>query len=291
MDFGLTIQKAVVATGLVMAGLTPLGAEELVGAPSATGSLWQILGFGMVLVLAYGASWLVVRPVVNAGEGPGHRQQALIENSGMRALLDDVEAPLLLADTEGRPLWLNRSMRNWLADETPVLPGRHLTREARQGQLGAELKLALARDEEVVGRDPVGGWRQHSRPVWGQGELQGVIAIFKADQGEAAGNVPGGGALAVGPLSLDLLRRTAFCHGGRLHLTATEFKLLAHLAEHRGQIWKRPALLEAVWGHKSAGASRTVDTHIRRLREKLGDGSHLIETVRGQGYRLRGDDE
>lgn len=70
-------------------------------------------------------------------------------------------------------------------------------------------------------------------------------------------------------------------------LTALEFKLLVDLARHRGRVRSREKLLEAVWHHPSTLETRTVDTHIKRLREKLGDVGRDIETVRGVGYRLK----
>jgi two-component system phosphate regulon response regulator PhoB len=70
-------------------------------------------------------------------------------------------------------------------------------------------------------------------------------------------------------------------------LTALEFKLLVDLVRHRGLVRSRERLLEAVWRHPGTLETRTVDTHVKRLREKLGDVGRQIETVRGVGYRLR----
>ena len=75
-------------------------------------------------------------------------------------------------------------------------------------------------------------------------------------------------------------------HGQRLDLTTTEFKLLATLVERRGRTLSREILLQDVWGYKSAIDTRTVDTHVRRLREKLGVAAGRIVTVRGEGYRF-----
>ena len=72
-----------------------------------------------------------------------------------------------------------------------------------------------------------------------------------------------------------------------LELTATEFKLLHILVQRRGRVQTRDELLNVVWGYEYGGYGRTVDTHIRRLREKLGKAGHLIETVRGVGYRFK----
>ena len=74
--------------------------------------------------------------------------------------------------------------------------------------------------------------------------------------------------------------------GRRLDLTGTEFKLLAVLIERRGRTQSRETLLYDVWGYQNPIDTRTVDTHIRRLREKLGQHSAKLETVRGEGYRF-----
>jgi DNA-binding response OmpR family regulator len=74
--------------------------------------------------------------------------------------------------------------------------------------------------------------------------------------------------------------------GTRLDLTTTEFKLLAALIEHRGKTLSRETLLQDVWGYKNAIDTRTVDTHVRRLREKLGPSADRIVTMRGEGYRF-----
>ena len=74
--------------------------------------------------------------------------------------------------------------------------------------------------------------------------------------------------------------------GRRLELTTTEFKLLCLLLERRGRVQTREILLFDVWGYTNAMDTRTVDTHIRRLREKLGGQASRIETLRGEGYRF-----
>jgi DNA-binding response OmpR family regulator len=70
-------------------------------------------------------------------------------------------------------------------------------------------------------------------------------------------------------------------------LTATEFRLLAELIRNLGKVLTRDQLLDKVWGYQFDGYARTVDTHIRRLRQKIGPYAEWIETVRGVGYRLR----
>lgn len=76
--------------------------------------------------------------------------------------------------------------------------------------------------------------------------------------------------------------------GREIYLTATEFKLLTHLVHCRGKVLNREQLLDKVWGYHFDGYARTVDTHIRRLRQKLLAYADWIETVRGTGYRFKG---
>ena len=74
--------------------------------------------------------------------------------------------------------------------------------------------------------------------------------------------------------------------GEEITLTATEFKLLVALIRSRGKVLTRDQLLDKVWGYHFEGYARTVDTHVRRLRQKLGNCAQWVETVRGVGYRL-----
>lgn len=97
--------------------------------------------------------------------------------------------------------------------------------------------------------------------------------------------------LAVGPFEIDRGNLEVRLGGVRLDLTAIEFKLLGMLIEKRGHILGRELLLQKVWGYQRVTDSRTVDTHMRRLRVKLGDHAERLETVRGEGYRFRVDAE
>ena len=93
-------------------------------------------------------------------------------------------------------------------------------------------------------------------------------------------------SLKVGSITIDRQRHIIQVKGRTINLTATEFKLLSFLAERRGRVQSRDALLNEVWAYENAIDTRTVDTHIRRLREKLGPAGNTIETVRGFGYRI-----
>lgn len=92
--------------------------------------------------------------------------------------------------------------------------------------------------------------------------------------------------LVVGELVIDVPKHLVTVDGHRIDLTATEFKLLTTLATRRGRVQSRDQLLQDVWEYDNVIDTRTVDTHMRRLREKLGKASRYLDTVRGVGYRF-----
>lgn len=92
--------------------------------------------------------------------------------------------------------------------------------------------------------------------------------------------------LQIGGIALDAETHRVTVHGSLIELTATEFKLLRLLMERPGRVQTREHLLLNVWNYSTEIETRTVDTHIRRLREKLGDEANWIETIRGVGYRV-----
>lgn len=101
---------------------------------------------------------------------------------------------------------------------------------------------------------------------------------------------PRGGAerlLKAGPIELDLDAYIVRVAGEELPLTLQEFKLLAYLVEGKGRVRTRDELLTNVWNTSPDLETRTVDTHVKRLRDKLESAGDLIETVRGLGYRIR----
>jgi len=93
----------------------------------------------------------------------------------------------------------------------------------------------------------------------------------------------------VGPLELDVDGYHVFVNSAEVHVSTLEMRLLVYLVEHRGRVRSREDLLEDVWGYKPGVSTRTIDTHVKRLRDKLGDAGALVETVRGTGYRLSAD--
>jgi two-component system phosphate regulon response regulator PhoB len=108
-----------------------------------------------------------------------------------------------------------------------------------------------------------------------------IQALLRRSRSQTQGDV-----VEVGEFHLDKNKFDIRLEGRRLDLTTTEFKLLTVLIERRGRTQSRETLLYDVWGYQNPIDTRTVDTHIRRLREKLGRYSSRLETVRGEGYRF-----
>ena len=97
--------------------------------------------------------------------------------------------------------------------------------------------------------------------------------------------------IQIGDLKIDVEGHHVSVNEMPIQLTSTEFKLLVELASKRGRVQTRTSLLDRVWGYTYEGYDRTVDTHIRHLREKLGDLGEYIETLRGVGYRFQEEKE
>lgn len=92
---------------------------------------------------------------------------------------------------------------------------------------------------------------------------------------------------AFGKLRVDVLGHRVWVEGDEIRLTALEFRLLTTFHSRRGRVQSRERLLSDVWGYQADVTTRTVDTHVKRLREKLDAAGDYIETVRGVGYRFR----
>ena len=95
--------------------------------------------------------------------------------------------------------------------------------------------------------------------------------------------------ITLGSMTIDVPSHRVEVEGEEVELTALEFRLLLDLATRPGRVQSRNALLERVWGYVPDIETRTVDTHVKRLREKLGAGARYVETVRGVGYRVIAD--
>ena len=170
----------------------------------------------------------------------------------------------------------------------PGIDGLEVCRTLKQGGRTKEVPVLMltARTEEVdriVGLE-LGADDYLVKPFSPRELVLRIRAILRRAQGRGESE---DGQITVGPLAIDPVGGWVEVDGELLELTATEFKLLTTLAQRRGRVQSREELLNVVLGYEHSGYRRTVDTHIRRLREKLGAAAEWVETVRGMGYRFR----
>ena len=116
--------------------------------------------------------------------------------------------------------------------------------------------------------------------------LSVLYAKLTALINRSRGNILSGDRLTTGPITLLLSARKAFADGQEIPLTPKEYALLLHLMQNKNTVLSREQLLVRCWGYDYEGDCRAVDTHIRRLREKLGGAAECIKTVIKSGYRL-----
>jgi two-component system phosphate regulon response regulator PhoB len=172
----------------------------------------------------------------------------------------------------------------------PGLDGLELARMLRRDEGTARIPIVMltAKGEEVdriVGLE-LGADDYITKPFSPREVVLRVKAVLR--RAAAAEPPPAGdGALEVGSIRLQPEAHQAFVAGEELVLTPTEFRLLKLLMERQGRTQTRARLLADVWGYAEDVDSRTVDTHVRRLRKKLGSAADGIETVVGVGYRMR----
>ncbi len=188
-----------------------------------------------------------------------------------------------------------QALRSWKPDAVlldlmlPDLPGTEICRIIRADPVRRDLPVIMltARGEEVdrvVGLE-LGADDYVTKPFSPRELVLRVRAVLKRTRGGAVGDEE----LRIGDLLVERAGHRAFVKGKELSLTAKEFKLLTQLATTRGRVQTRDHLLDTIWGDETYVTPRTVDTHMKRLREKLGPAKGYIETVRGVGYRFRDD--
>jgi two-component system phosphate regulon response regulator PhoB len=169
----------------------------------------------------------------------------------------------------------------------PDLSGIEVCRRVRRDPQTVRLPIIMltARSDEVdrvVGFE-VGADDYVPKPFSPRELVLRVEAILRRTIAPAEAEGPQ--VIALGDLVIDLPAHRVEVRGEEVLLTALEFRLLLDLAIRAGRVQSRDALLERVWGYSPNVETRTVDTHVKRLREKLGVGAAQIETVRGVGYR------
>lgn len=154
---------------------------------------------------------------------------------------------------------------------------------------GLPVIMLTARGDEadrVVGLE-VGADDYVVKPFSPKELMARVRALFRRLERREEADVP----LVLGPLEVDRTRHTVRWGDKAVRLTAKEFALLVALLEARGRVLSRQALLEDVWGYSYTEGTRTVDVHVRRLREKLPGLAARLVTVKSLGYRLARDDD
>ncbi len=141
--------------------------------------------------------------------------------------------------------------------------------------------------DKVIGLD--GGADDYVAKPFGMMELLARIrALLRRS---AAAGTPEKDEYCCGTLRVDLAKHLVSVSDSPVSLTQKEFELLCLLLKNRGNVLSRSQILDRVWGYAFDGESRTVDVHIRTLRQKLGAAGNYIETVRGYGYRIGGEDD
>jgi DNA-binding response OmpR family regulator len=172
----------------------------------------------------------------------------------------------------------------------PGIDGLAICRAVRADERTAAIPIIMitARAEEadrVNGLE--GGADDYVTKPFSTNELVARIKALLRRQARTAPTPP---RLHHGTVVVDLDRHTVTDDGTEVHLTAKEFLLLCYFLEHRGRVLSRDLLLSDVWGYRYTGGTRTVDVHVRRLREKLPALAEAIVTVKQFGYKLAGVD-
>lgn len=167
-----------------------------------------------------------------------------------------------------------------------MLPGRdgygvfkELRRDARTTQIPVIMLTARAQTEDRIQGLEAGADDYLTKPFSPKELLLRISAVLKRSDGP-----PGVVDYSYGPFRFDKNALKFYLDGEPVDLTATEFKLLLYLCERGGKPQDRNELLRTVWGYSDEVHSRTLDTHMKRLRQKLGSHGALVETVRGVGY-------
>ena len=166
-----------------------------------------------------------------------------------------------------------------LPEEDGLTVLKKLRESARTAQLPVIMLTAKSTEyDKVLGLD--GGADDYVTKPFGMMELLSRIrALLRRTEKESS-------QYRCGQLAVDTGRHVVTVDGREVTLTQKEFEVLCLLLKNRGQVLSREQLIESVWGYAFTGESRTVDVHVRTLRQKLGEAGAYIETVRGYGYKI-----
>ena len=169
----------------------------------------------------------------------------------------------------------------------PHLDGLEVCRLLRANDHTASIPIIMLtaradESERIVGLE-IGADDYLAKPFSPNELVARVRALLRRAQRVDA---PSGRPLSLGAIIVDPERHIVLLEGREVALTAKEFLLLAYLLQHRGRVLSRDILLEQVWGYRYTGGTRTVDVHVRRLREKLPPLTDALVTVKQFGYKL-----
>lgn len=170
----------------------------------------------------------------------------------------------------------------------PGIPGLPFARRLRSNRRTKDISLVLisdrAEEQDMVAALDGGADDYLTKPYSGRELLARIKAVMRRRTPQLADDM-----IEIGGLQLDPAARRVNSGDHEIELWTTEFRLLHFFMTHPGRIFSRTTLLDEIWGHDAYVEERTVDVHIRRLRQALAPDGHdaLIETVRGLGYRFR----
>ncbi|MBQ5333160.1 MAG: response regulator transcription factor [Oscillospiraceae bacterium] len=170
----------------------------------------------------------------------------------------------------------------------PGEDGMEIIKRLKRGGYDFPVIMVTAKNSEydkVTGLDC--GADDYIAKPFGMMEL---VARIKAvlRRSERSGNISSGDVLSCGSVELDARSHIVTVNGVPAELTLKEFELLRILMKNKNAVLTRDTLLESIWGYDCAGETRTVDVHVKTLRQKLGEGAEIIKTVRGVGYKVSG---
>lgn len=173
----------------------------------------------------------------------------------------------------------------------PDIPGMEVCRQLRASERTRHIPVVMltAKDDEIdriVGLE-LGADDYVTKPFSIRELMLRVRAVLRRSNKDAT--TEQGHEIEHGPLRIDMSGHRVWVKDAELRLTALEFKLLTTLVTRSGRVQTRDALLTDVWGMQTGVSTRTVDTHVTRLRKKLGAAGSYVETLRGVGYRFRTD--
>ena len=171
----------------------------------------------------------------------------------------------------------------------PEMRGEDVCRQLRAREATAQIPVimltAKARHEDRVAGLELGADDYLTKPFSPRELILRLRLLIQKSRTPSPGE-----QLVIGPFALDRATFEVRLGGRKLDLTALEFKLLVTLMEKRGQVLTRESLLHDVWGYRNMSSSRTVDTHVRRLRAKLRPHQDRLRTVHGEGYVFQAEE-